>query len=596
MDVTCDMKVVVPREKARFVAYKLEIPQELSRVHNTFHVSNLKKCYADKPLAVPLDGLHFNDKLYFMEEPVEIMDREVKQLKRSCIPIFKVRWNSRQGPEFTWEREDQFRKNTTPRPIFRCDPGCYASSKKFLVSNFTNYKMTDSRPVLEQYNELLDFKHTLKHLKKELTLVELGGYLRIEESLKVQDSDKPKGTNVAGPSVVNMVEHNNSSRYNDNKGVNVGKKANGSGTKGSMDGSSNSMKGQNMFNKSLQVYYITYVSKAYFVQDGDIAWWVDSGKRVHVCKDRCWLNIVNDNTASAFMSTSKLNDSILWHARLGHIHFKRIQDMYKDGLISAFDMNTERCKTCMLTKITKKSVQNVKRETKVLELIHSDLCDLYATLSLENKKYFVTFIDDASSKFDESSKRVIICLYVDDMLIFGTNQVQVNLTKEFLSSRFSMEDIGEADVILVVLEEVTEEVVQQPEPGLGKSKRNKTLKNFGPEFQLYLIERTKNEDIASWKKAINDEMYSIMGNNTWVLADIPPGCKPLSCKWIFKRKLKPNDSVSINFIIESNDAIFDENRFSSVLRPSLGILNGTEVLGGSVVLEEVTEEVVQQPE
>nr|GEY32502.1 putative reverse transcriptase domain-containing protein [Tanacetum cinerariifolium] len=77
-------------EKVRAVAYKLELPQELSRVHNAFHVSNLKKCYADEPLAVPLDGLHIDDKLHFIEEPVEIMDREVKRLKQSCMPIIKV--------------------------------------------------------------------------------------------------------------------------------------------------------------------------------------------------------------------------------------------------------------------------------------------------------------------------------------------------------------------------------------------------------------------------------------------------------------------------------------------------------------------------
>ncbi|GJQ94267.1 putative reverse transcriptase domain-containing protein [Tanacetum coccineum] len=97
-------------KKVGTVAYKLELPQELSRVHNTFHVSNLKKCYSDDPLVVPLGGLQVDENLHFVEEPVEIMDREVKQLRRSRVPIVKVRWNSRRGPEFTWEREDQFRK------------------------------------------------------------------------------------------------------------------------------------------------------------------------------------------------------------------------------------------------------------------------------------------------------------------------------------------------------------------------------------------------------------------------------------------------------------------------------------------------------
>ncbi|GKB82964.1 hypothetical protein Tco_0949859, partial [Tanacetum coccineum] len=97
-------------KKVGAVAYKLELPQELSRVHNTFHVSNWKKCYSDDPLVVSLEGLQVDDKLHFIEEPVEIMDHEVKQLRRIRVPIVKVRWNSRRGPEFTWEREDQFRK------------------------------------------------------------------------------------------------------------------------------------------------------------------------------------------------------------------------------------------------------------------------------------------------------------------------------------------------------------------------------------------------------------------------------------------------------------------------------------------------------
>nr|GFB13576.1 putative reverse transcriptase domain-containing protein [Tanacetum cinerariifolium] len=67
-------------KKVGAVAYKLELPQELSRVHNTFHVSNLKKCYSDDPLVVLLKGLQLDDKLHFVEEPVEFMDHEVKQL------------------------------------------------------------------------------------------------------------------------------------------------------------------------------------------------------------------------------------------------------------------------------------------------------------------------------------------------------------------------------------------------------------------------------------------------------------------------------------------------------------------------------------
>nr|GFB17593.1 putative reverse transcriptase domain-containing protein [Tanacetum cinerariifolium] len=73
-------------ERIREVAYKLDLPKELSKFHNMFHVSNLKKCHANEPLAVPLDGLHFDDKLHFAEKPVEIVDREVRRLKRSRIP------------------------------------------------------------------------------------------------------------------------------------------------------------------------------------------------------------------------------------------------------------------------------------------------------------------------------------------------------------------------------------------------------------------------------------------------------------------------------------------------------------------------------
>ncbi|GJR21349.1 zinc finger, CCHC-type containing protein [Tanacetum coccineum] len=272
----------------------------------------------------------------------------------------------------------------------------------------------------------------------------------------------------------------------------------------------------------------------------------------------------------------------------GHVHFKRMQDMSKDGLIHTFDMDTEKCKTCMLTKITKKPFQNVKCETEVLELIHSDLCDLHATPSLGNKKYFVTFIDDLSVTKSKDSGLIREGEYMDTLYFvsveiihendcssitpqqkrtevkgFGFMSLEPNVSVSInsiieskdaifsdenifslvprlsLSIPYGIEDIG----CSIVPEEVTEEVVQQPEPELRKSKRNRTSKDFGPDFQLYLIEGTRDEDVAFLKEAINDEMDSIMGNNTWVLADLPLGCKPIGCKWIFKRKLKLDGTI-----------------------------------------------------
>ncbi|GJY49019.1 putative reverse transcriptase domain-containing protein [Tanacetum coccineum] len=96
--------------KVGTIAYRLKVPEKLSRVHSTSHVSNLKKCLSEETFAIPLDEIQIDDKLHFIEEPVEIIDREAKRLNQSRIPIVKVCWNSKRGPEFTWEREDQMQK------------------------------------------------------------------------------------------------------------------------------------------------------------------------------------------------------------------------------------------------------------------------------------------------------------------------------------------------------------------------------------------------------------------------------------------------------------------------------------------------------
>nr|GFA46901.1 reverse transcriptase domain-containing protein [Tanacetum cinerariifolium] len=102
------------------VAYKLELPEKLRGIHDAFHVSNLKRCFVNDDVVIPLDDVQLDDKLHFIEEPVEIMDREVKRLKQSRIPIVKVCWNSRRGPKFTWEREDFFRSKYPHLIARRC--------------------------------------------------------------------------------------------------------------------------------------------------------------------------------------------------------------------------------------------------------------------------------------------------------------------------------------------------------------------------------------------------------------------------------------------------------------------------------------------
>jgi hypothetical protein len=90
------------------VAYRLELPQELSGIHNVFHVSHLKKCLADESQVVPMSDVSVDKSLVFTEEPIEIVDRQVKKLRRKKIPMVKIKWNSKRGPEFTWELESVF--------------------------------------------------------------------------------------------------------------------------------------------------------------------------------------------------------------------------------------------------------------------------------------------------------------------------------------------------------------------------------------------------------------------------------------------------------------------------------------------------------
>ncbi|GKA10288.1 zinc finger, CCHC-type containing protein [Tanacetum coccineum] len=208
------------------------------------------------------------------------------------------------------------------------------------------------------------------------------------------------------------------------------------------------------------------------------------------------------------------------------------------------------------------------------------LCDLNAIPSLGNKKYFVTFIDDAS-RTESRVLGAVVRLPNPKLKILGERGIEsifVKYVEHSKAFRFYVIEPNDSVSINSILESrdaIFDEnrLSSVPRPSLRIPKGTEDIGGLVvpeevTEFQLYLIEGTRDEvsdqhsycfnveddpktfdeamksqDVAFWKEAINDEMDSIMGNNTWVLADLPPGCKPLGCKWIFKRKLKVDGTI-----------------------------------------------------
>ena len=92
------------------VAYQLQLREEMSGIHDVFHISNLRKCLTDENLIMPLKDIQVNEKLKFTEQPMRIEDRKIKKLKKKLIALVKIKWDSKRGPEYTWELESEMRK------------------------------------------------------------------------------------------------------------------------------------------------------------------------------------------------------------------------------------------------------------------------------------------------------------------------------------------------------------------------------------------------------------------------------------------------------------------------------------------------------
>ncbi|GJS43886.1 zinc finger, CCHC-type containing protein [Tanacetum coccineum] len=336
------------------------------------------------------------------------------------------------------------------------------------------------------------------------------------------------------------------------------------------------------------------------------------------------LNKVPNDSGSVYMSSSTIVNSSLWHARLEHVHHKRMLKISKDDLIPAIDENPKKYTTCMLTKITRQPFKSITRKSVILELIHSDLCDFHATPSLGNKKYGIIHGTTApytpqkngvAKRKNRALKEMVNSMLPYSGLIeglwgeamlttcyllnrvpnkrkrlphmnfgirndpchiceFGVARAVVRLldpkrktlgekgidcifvgyAEHYKAYRFYViYDFVSINSIIKSRDAIFDEnrffSIPKPKdiiPNLVESQRDDhsdDVPNEGPEPRKDDDPRTYNEamqsrDDAFWKEAINDEIGSIMKNNTWVLSDLPPGCKPLGCKWIFKRKVK----------------------------------------------------------
>ncbi|GJX33743.1 zinc finger, CCHC-type containing protein [Tanacetum coccineum] len=480
-----------------------------------------------------------------------------------------------------------------------------ASSNKFLVSNFTNYKITDSRPVMEQYNELgilrrftqhkmnmdeaiqvtciidklppswKDFKHILKHLKDELTLVELGSHLRIEESLMMQDSDKPKGNNVVGPSIVNMVEHNNSSRDNINKGkrkhhdntkVDPNKKSKVTCWKYEKPGHlKNDCKGGKVGNKA----------------NGSGTNGLVDGSTVHVCKDRCWFktyeslndgsifHMGNESTALVHgrgcvdlkFSSGKIVSlfNVLHDEALDKFNVLKTEvELQQGSLIKRFrtDRGGEYIDTLYFQSVgiihetttpytpQQNGISEMKNRV-MKEMINSMLSYSGLSQGFWGKAMAVVRLPDP--KLKTLGERGIECIFVgyaEHLKSFRFYVIEPNDSVAINSIIESRDAIFDEHKFSYVPKPSQRFLVKGNDDSGGDevSDQHSYCSNVEDDPKTF-DKAIKSQNVAFWKEAINDKMDSIMGNNTWVLTDLLLGYRPLGCKWIFKRKLKVDGTV-----------------------------------------------------
>ncbi|GJY04934.1 zinc finger, CCHC-type containing protein, partial [Tanacetum coccineum] len=428
-----------------------------------------------------------------------------------------------------------------------------ASSKKFLVSNFNNYKMVDSKPAMEQFNELLrilrqytqhglkmdefvsvssvidklppswkEFKHTLKHGKDDLSLVQFGSHLRIEESLKARESDKGKGKEVVGPSV-NMTEEGGKNKNNkQNKGKKRGFKDNNGGS-----GSNKKPKLELLVvqERGLRISPKTKVDA--------LAWWIDSGAITHVCKDRCW-----------FKTYEPVEDgSVLY---MGDDHFTPVYG--KGSVVLEFSMD--------IAKILRKRSKTGQTQTRERKECKSQ------ENAIKDRCWFKTYepVEDGS------------ILYMGDdhfAPVHGKESVVLELSSGKSITLFNVLYVSKLCKNLIsgpVLNKCGyKQVYESDKYILSKSGVFVGFGYYNNGMFMLNLNKVPDDSGSVYMAVVRlpDPKRKTLGEKG--IDCIFVGYAEHSKAYRFYI-IELSDFVSINIIIESRDAIFNENHFSSIPR------------------------------
>ncbi|GJX34297.1 zinc finger, CCHC-type containing protein [Tanacetum coccineum] len=383
----------------------------------------------------------------------------------------------------------------------------------------------------------------LKHGKDDMSLVQLGSHLLIEESLRAQESDKGKGKEVDGPSV-NMIEEGGNNKNNkqnkekkhgfkDNNGGSCsnkkpkfecwmcgktshfmkdyrsGNKNNNASASGSGKGSKDQSQDQD------RCWFKTYEP----VEDGSVHYMSDDHFAPVHGKGSVVLELVLENlllfpndSGSVYTSSSTVVNSSFWHACLGHVQYKRMLEMCKDDLIPAIDENAKKCSTCMLTKITRQPFKGIIYETTAPYTPQQNGLAEWKNRALKEMVNATLSNSGLSVGF------------------WGEAMAVVRLLDP------KRETLGEKESRDAIFEENCFSSIPRP---------NDIIPNSDESQKDYHSNDVPSETPEPHKEAIDDEIGSFMENNKWVLPDLPLGCKPFGCKWICNEEKKVDGTIDM---------------------------------------------------